>query len=174
MKPYFTIKELSVMVFFAATSALLNAFLPIKAITQTIGIPGPAAGMATLGGIIFVFWIALAYNVIQKKYSAIVTALFIAAFCLITHPWYGVIVPEWFGVYGVVALLSMGASIELINKKFIGGGVGNFVCLIITWIAIGIHTGIWIEPTIFAPIMAIVAFISGSIGAFLANIDMFK
>ncbi len=168
MKSYFTVWELAVMVFFAATSALINAFLPIKSITQAFGIPGPAAGMALLGGIIFVFWIALAYKVIQKKYSAIITALFIAAFCLLIHPWYGVIVPEWFGIYAIIALLSMGASIELFNKKFINAGAGNSLCLIITWVAIGIHTNIWIEP-IFAPVMVIIGFISGYVGAFLAD-----
>ncbi|ODS36092.1 hypothetical protein BEH94_07595 [Candidatus Altiarchaeales archaeon WOR_SM1_SCG] len=169
MKSYFTVWELTVMLFFAATSALINTFLPIKSITQTLGIPGPAAGMALLGGIIFVFWIALAHSVIQKKYSAIVTALFTAAFCLLIHPWYGVIVPGWFGIYAVIALLSIGTSIELINKKFINAGIGNSICLIITWLAIGFHTGIWIEP-IFAPVMLLVGFVSGCFGAFLANI----
>lgn len=172
MKPYFTIKELAVMVFFALISALLST-LPFRPWSQSIGIPGPAVGTSVFGGVVFVFWIALAYNLIQKRYSAIVTSLFIVSFCLIMGPWYGVIKPEWFGIYGIIALLSMGASIELINKKFINGGVGNFLCLIITWAAIGIHTGVWIEP-IFAPVMAIAGFISGCIGAFLANIDLSK
>ena len=169
MKSYFTVQELAVMVALAATSALVNGYLPIKAITQALNIPGPAAGMALLGGIIFVFWIALAYKIIQKKYTAIITALFIAAFCLLMRPWYGIIVPEWFGVYAVIALLFMGLSIELIKKKFINGGVGNILCLMITWVAIGIHASIWIEP-IFAPVMIVIGFISGGVGVFLAEV----
>ncbi|MCK4733793.1 MAG: hypothetical protein KAT65_15165 [Methanophagales archaeon] len=169
MKSYFTVRELAVMVVLASSSALVNGYLPIKVITEALSIPGPAAGMALLGGIIFVFWIALAYEIIRRKYTAMVTALFIASFCLLMRPWYGVIVPEWFGVYAVIALLFMGLSIELIKKRFINGGVGNVLCLIITWVAIGVHTGIWIEP-IFAPVMIVIGFISGGVGVFLAEV----
>lgn len=157
------------MVVLASSSALVNGYLPIKSITQSLDIPGPAAGMALLGGVIFVFWIALAYKVIHKKYSAVVTALLVASFCLLMHPWYGVVVPGWFGVYAIIALLFMGLSIELIKKRFVNGGVGNVLCLIITWIAIGVHTGIWIE-SVSAPVMVIIAgFISGCVGVFLAD-----
>ncbi len=168
MKPYFTVQELAVIVVLSTTSALINGYLPIKSITQTLNIPGPAAGMSLLGGIIFVFWISLAYRIIQKKYTAIVTALFIAAFCLILRPWYGITVPGWFGIYAIIALSSMGISIELIKKKFINGGIGNTLSLIITWAAIGIHTNIWIEP-ILAPAMIIIGFISGCAGIALAD-----
>jgi len=157
------------MAVLSSTSALINGYLPIKSIAQTLGIPGPASGIALLGGIIFVFWIALAYKIIRKKYTAIVTALLIAAFCLLMRPWYGIITPEWFGIYAVIALLSMGISIELIKRRFINGGLGNVLCLIITWIAIGIHTGIWAEP-IFATAMIIIGFISGCAGVFLAEL----
>lgn len=169
MKSYFTVQELAVMVVLATSSALVNGYLPIKSITRTFSIPGPAAGMALLGGVIFVFWVALAYKIIHKKYTAIVTALLVASFCLLMHPWYGVIVPGWFGVYAVIALSSMGVSIELVKSKFINGGLGNSLCLIITWVALGVHTGIWVEP-VSALFMVVLGFVSGCVGVFLADV----
>jgi len=64
-KSYFDVYELGTIALFALGSALLNTYLPIKAFTQWLGIPGPAAGMALLGGFIFVFWVALAQAIIR-------------------------------------------------------------------------------------------------------------
>ncbi len=161
---------------FALASAMLNTYLPIKSITAYLGISGPAAGMAFLGGFIFVFWVALSYGIIRKRYAGIVTSLLIAAFCLLIYPWYGIISPIWFGVYGVIALLSMGIIVELTasasasESKYrgvIGGGTGNATCLGITWVAIGVHAGVWISPR-WAPVLMLAAFASGSAGSLVA------
>ena len=171
-KPYFDAYELLTMVLFAFASALLNTYLPIKSFTAYLGIPGPAAGMALLGGFIFVFWVALAHAIIKRKYAAIVTSLLIASFCLLIAPWYGILSPQWFSIYGVIALLSMGMFVELTGvasklKGVIGGGLGNLSCLGITWIAIGVYAGVWV-PSKYAPILMLAAFVSGSIGALIA------
>ena len=173
-KSYFNVYELGTIALFALGSALLNTYLPIKAFTQWLGIPGPAAGMALLGGFIFVFWVALAQAMIRKRYAGIVTALLTASFCLLIAPWYGIVSPIWFGVYGVIALLSMGIFVELTasesKSKFrgvTGGGLGNVACLGITWIAIGVHAGAWAPPK-YVPILILAAFVSGCVGSLMA------
>ena len=176
LKSYFEVYELSLMLLFALASAMLNTYLPIKAFTQWLGVPGPAAGMALLGGFIFVFWVALAQAMIRKRYAGIVTALLIASFCLLIAPWYGIVSPIWFGVYAIVALLSMAIFVELTapesasKSKFrsvTGGGLGNVACLGITWVAIGVHAGVWALPK-YVPILILAAFVSGCIGSLMA------
>jgi len=175
-KSYFAVYEIGIIALFALASAMLNTYLPIKAFTQYLGIPGPAAGMALLGGFIFVFWVALAHAIIKKKYAGITTSLLIASFCLLIAPWYGIISPSWFGVYGVIALLSIGIFVELTasesKSKFrgvIGGGIGNLACLGITWIANGDHAGVWVPPK-YVPILILAAFISGCVGSLIAHL----
>jgi len=174
-KSYFNVYELGTIALFALGSALLNTYLPIKAFTQWLGIPGPAAGMALLGGFIFVFWVGLAQAIIRKRYAGVVTALLMASFCLLIAPWYGIVLPIWFGVYAIVALLSMAVFVELTasessKSKFrgvTGGGLGNIACLGITWIAIGVHAGAWAPPK-WAPILFLAAFVSGCVGSLMA------
>lgn len=172
-RSYFSLPEWVIIILLALASASLNTYLPIKSITEYLGIPGPAGGMALLGGLIFVLWISLAYQITKKKYSGIITSVFIASICLLIHPWYGVIEPAWFSIYGIAALLGMGVIIELTGFKsswlaIVGGGLGNLACLGITWLAIGFHTSMWI-PSEFAPFLALVAIISGSVGVLLAR-----
>ena len=170
-KPYFTLREWAIIVSLALVSALINTYTPIKSITKYFGIPGPAAGMALFGGVIFVLWISLAHLTIKKKYSGIITSILIAVISLFIHPWYGVISPSWFSLYGILGLGFIGAIIELMSRSYwrgvVGGGLGNLCCLATTWLAIGFHTGTWI-PKEWAPFFIIGAIISGSIGVFLA------
>lgn len=169
---YFDSYDLTMMVMLAFASALLNTYLPIKTITDYFNIEGPAAGMALLGGFIFVFWVALARAIIKKKYVALVTSLLIAALCLLIAPWYGVVSPIWFGVYGIIALLLMGLFVDITasgSKLMIGlgGGLGNLACLGVTLIAIAFHIGV-IASWEVATSLSLVAFISGVIGALIA------
>jgi hypothetical protein len=171
-KSYFTLCEWTIIISLAIVSALINTYIPIKSIIGHFDIPGPAAGMALLGGAIFVLWISLAHQITRKKYSGIITSVIIASICLFIHPWYGVISPSWFSLYGIVGLSCMGVVIELMSRSYwwriIGGGVGNLSCLLITWIAIGFHTGTWVSMK-WAPFLILGAFISGSIGVLAAQ-----
>ena len=172
-KSYFTLREWAIIILLAVASGLINSYLPIKSITEHIGIPGPAAGMALFGGVIFVLWIGLACRITRKKYSGIITSVFIASICLFIHPWYGVVEPAWFSIYAVAALLCMGVIIELTESRsswlaILGGGLGNLSCLVITWLAIGFHTSVWI-PSEFAPFLILAAIVSGSVGVLLAR-----
>ena len=172
-KSYFSLFEWAIIIILALASGLINSYLPIKSITEHIGIPGPAAGMALFGGLIFVLWISLACQITKKKYSGIITSVFIASFCLLIHPWYGVVEPVWFSIYGIAGLLCLGVVIELTGSRsswlaILGGGLGNLSCLAITWLAIGFHTGIWI-PSEFAPLLIFGAIVSGSAGVLLAR-----
>lgn len=171
-KSYFTLREWAVIVLLAVISALINSYLPVKSITEYFGIPGPAAGMALLGGVIFVLWVSLAYRVTGKKYSGVVASLIIAAVCLFIQPWYGVSEPSWFSVYGIVALGCMGVVVEVMSRSYwrsvAGGGLANLSCLAITWLALGFHTGTW-APGKIAPLLGLGAVVSGSIGALIAQ-----
>jgi hypothetical protein len=155
-KSYFTLPEGVIIILLALASASINVYLPIKSIVKYFGIPGPAAGMALFGGIIFVLWMSLACRI-----------------SLLIHPWYGIVSPAWFGIYAFAGLLCMGVIVELMDFKsrrlaIIGGGLGNLSCLIITWLAIGIHTSVWI-PLEFTLFLIFGAIISGSLGVLLAH-----
>jgi|LGOV01.1.fsa_nt_gb hypothetical protein len=172
IKSYFTLSEWVIIVLLALASALINTYVPIKDIVEYFGIPGPAAGMALFGGFIFVLWISLACRIIKKKSSGIITSVFIVSFCLLIHPWYGIVSPIWFSIYGIAGLLGMGILIELTDSKsswlaIFGGGLANLICLVITWLAIGIHTDTWI-PLEFGLILMLAALISGGVGILLA------
>lgn len=171
IKSYFTLSEWVIIVLLAVVSALINTYIPIKSIIEYFGIPGPAAGMALFGGIIFVLWISLACRIIKKKSSGIITSVFIASFCLLIHPWYGIVSPIWFSFYGIFGLLCMGIIVELTDSRsswlaILGGGLGNLACLVVTWVAIGIHAYTWI-PFKFGFILTLAALISGSAGILL-------
>lgn len=172
IKSYFTLSEWVIIVLLALASALINTYVPIKDIVEYFGIPGPAAGMALFGGFIFVLWISLACRIIKKKSSGIITSVFIASFCLLIHPWYGIVSPMLFSFYGIAGLLGMGILIELTDSRsswlaILGGGLANLICLVITWLAIGIHTDTWI-PLEFGLILMLAALISGGVGILLA------
>ncbi len=171
-KSYFTLREWAIIVPLAVIGALINTYLPIKSITEYLGFPGPAAGMALFGGFIFVLWISLAYQVTGKKYSGVAASLIIAVICLFIQPWYGVRDPSWFSIYGIVGLVSMGIVIEVMSRSYwrsaAGGGLANLSCLVITWLAIGFHTHQWV-PGEFAPLLVLAALISGSIGVLIAQ-----
>jgi hypothetical protein len=171
-KSYFTLREWVIIVSLALVSALINTYIPIKSITEHLAIPGPAAGVALLGGVIFVLWISLAHQITGKRYSGIVTSVIIASICLFIHPWYGVVEPFWFSLYGILGLGFMGAVIELMSRSYwrgvVSGGLGNLCCLVITWLAIGFHTGTWVSKE-WAPFFVLGAIISGGIGALIAQ-----
>ena len=171
-KSYFTLREWAIIISSALVSALINTYLPIKSIIAHFNIPGPAAGMALFGGFIFVLWISLARLLTKKKYSGIITSVFIAVICLFIRPWYGIVEPSWFSLYSIVGLGCMGVIIELTSRSYwrgiIGGGLGNLCCLVITWLAIGFHADSWV-PKEWATFLILGAIVSGGIGVLIAQ-----
>ncbi|RLF21636.1 MAG: hypothetical protein DRJ68_03000 [Thermoprotei archaeon] len=159
----------------ALASTLLNMLLPLREFLKALGFPGPAGGMALLGGFIFTFWIVLAHLASGcRRLTALSTALLIPAFSLLVSPWYGVVDPPWFGVYGIIAFAFAGLVVELACRRgvdlkalVLGGGFSNTLCLAVTLLAIGLHTSIW-PPSWFAPISLLSAFTSGALGSLLA------
>ncbi len=167
---YFGPVEWLVIIFMGLLGALLNVYLPIKAMAQALNIPGPAAGMALLGGFIFVLWVCLGRRLTGKKWAGVITAVLIACICLFLRPWYGITSPSWFSIYGIVSLFILGLCVELFRgrREAIGGGLGNFLCLGTTWLAIGFHTHTWPRAE-FIPLLLVASFISGMVGAIIAG-----
>ena len=153
----YSTREICLMFVCASISCLINTY-PIKAILSNLNINAPALGMAIFGGFVFVFWISLAYKIVNKPYSGVFTSLLVVSLCLLISPWYGVVKPEWFGIYGIIAFFAMGVLIEKLN-----GGFGNLACLLITWFALIIHANVKI-PLNIGILLAIISFISGFAG----------
>ena len=172
----FNLKDIAVIFLLAIISAAINTVIPMKTILNNMGIEGPAGGMVFFGGFIFILWISLAPLITKKNFSAVATSVLIPAFCLPISPWYGIIDPPWFGIYGIITFLIVGLIIEVffrLKGDFLGfsmgGGLANFVCVITTWTAIGLHTNKWpIEENL--PIYLIVAFVSGALGSLIAEV----
>jgi len=172
----FNLKDIAVIFLLAIISAAINIIIPMKTILNNIGIEGPAGGMVFFGGFIFILWISLAPLITKKNFSAVATSVLIPAFCLPISPWYGIVDPPWFGIYGILTFLIVGLIIEVFFRLkgdflgfSIGGGLANFVCVIATWTAIGLHTNVWpIEENL--PIYLIVAFVSGALGSLIAEV----
>lgn len=99
--------DLTMMVLFAFVSALLNTYLAIKTFTGYFGIPGPAAGMALLGGFI--------YGIVSPIWFGV----------------YGIIALLLMGFFVDLTWSESKFRVGL------GGGLGNLACLEVTWIASG-------------------------------------
>lgn len=172
--PPITLK-LTIMFLSAAISTSLNLVLPIREVLNILGIPGPAGGIAVFGGFIFTFWIVAAYLIAGcQRLSCLSTAILIPSFCMLFSPWYGVVDPPWFGIYGILAFTVAGAVVEWmyrceggLKSLALGGGLSNMLCYLVTLIAIGAHTDLW-PPQAFIPLNTSLSFTSGLIGSLLA------
>jgi general stress protein CsbA len=168
---YFSFSEWLLILIFALGGALMNSFLPLRAFLEELNMTGPVKGMVLFGGFFFVMWVYLGRKITGKRYAGLATAILLISFCLIMSPWYGVLSPSWFSLYGLFALIVLGICVEFLNGKWdwIGGGIGNLFCLLITWFAFGFHLNIWPEPK-KAPVPLFAAFISGVLGVLCARI----
>jgi hypothetical protein len=168
---YFRFNEWLLILIFALGGALMNSFLPLRAFLDGLNMTGPTKGMALFGGFFFVMWVYLGRKLIGKRFAGLATAIFLISFCLFLSPWYGVLSPSWFSLYGLFALVALGIWVETLYGKWgwIGGGLGNLFCLLITWFAFGFHLNIWAEAK-RAPLPLLIAFISGALGVLVARI----
>ncbi|RLI24630.1 MAG: hypothetical protein DRO52_05285 [Candidatus Hecatellales archaeon] len=172
-----TLKGFAVILISAIISVTINLNIPVKIFLTGLGVSGPAGGMIFFGGIIFTLWITLAHLATDcRRYSGVFTAILIPAFCMLFSPWYGVVDPPWFGIYGLAAFLAEGVIIEMAcraglgyARMAVGGGIANLACLLITWLAIGFHTGNWPSAGLL-PFYLAAALASGAAGALIALI----
>ena len=167
---YFDLEEWSAIVLLALGGTLFNLYLPFKAMAEGLDLPGPAAGTAIFGGLMFVVWISLGRKFTKKRCGGITVAVLLASFSILLRPWYGIISPSFFSIYGIVALFVLGLWIEVFRGRLelIGGGLGNLSCLGITWLAFGIHLDRW-PPSEYVPLLLSSSFLSGIAGVLLAR-----
>jgi hypothetical protein len=135
------------------------------------------------GGITFVFWIYLGHHIIGKKYTALVTSIFIGSVSWIVNPGHTIfpmgytITSHTINITRFAGIFIMGVIIELtIRRRFwlgiIGGGLGNLACVEITWLAFGSKTLLLDKPLLViingAPFIIPCAVISGAAGVILS------
>jgi hypothetical protein len=140
--------------------------------------------MALYGGLFFVFWIFLARQVIDLKYTEIVTAVFLASFALVFNPGYlsedyGVWVPAIIYVIRYVGVLIIGILLHffgpgLSKRSLLAGGLGNLIFAGIIWAAFNFESVCpypwikWLTPPSIT-VYAFAAFGSGMLGVFLGH-----
>lgn len=139
------------------------------------GLRQPASGMALFGGILFVFWAFLGHQIIRKKYSALVTCIFLGSIGWIMNPGFPLaeygITCHMINMTRFCGIVMMGLLIELtIHRTFwlriLGGALGNLACVVITWLALGFDVLMLAVPKV-TPFIIPCAVISGAAGVFL-------
>ena len=147
------------------------------------GLSQPTSNIVLFGGLIFVLWICLGYHIIGKKYSALVTSVFVGSVSWIVNPGHSIVEMDFIILGHVVNIMRfagifiMGLIIELtIRRKFwfaiIGGGLANLACVEISWLAFG-RNAVLLDKVLLAiakgaPFIMPYAVISGAAGALLS------
>jgi hypothetical protein len=147
------------------------------------GLSQPTSKIVLFGGLIFVLWICLGYHIIGKKYSALVTSVFVGSVSWIVNPGHSIVEMDFIILGHVVNIMRfagifiMGVIIELtIRRKFwfaiIGGGLANLACVEISWLAFGSNT-LLLDKVLLAivkgaPFVIPYAVISGAAGVLLS------
>jgi len=209
-KPNFTWRELAIILLLALAGSALDYWL-IKKISADImiwsqqqiaswgpigllqnavaldlkwwGLSQGTSKIVLFGGLIFVLWICLGYHIIGKKYSALVTSIFVGSVSWIVNPGHSIVEFDFIipghvvNIMRFAGIFIMGLIIELtIRRKFwfaiIGGGLANLVCVEILWLALGRNT-VLLDKLLLtivkgAPFIIPYAVISGAAGALLS------
>jgi len=130
-----------------------------------------------------VLWICLGYHIIGKKYSALVTSVFVGSVSWIVNPGHSIVEMDFIILGHVVNIVRfagifiVGVIIELtIRRKFwfgiIGGGLANLACVEISWLAFG-SNALLLDKVLLAiakgaPFVIPYAVISGAAGVLLS------
>ena len=159
------IVKLGTTIIFVAISMWLSILSPSGTFARLLHITTiPCLGLGLLAGPLYILWISLAYR-ICGPWHGVITSIFISSFMLLSGPWYGVTDPSWFGLYGLISFIALGLLTERVN-----GGLASVVCLIINWLGLGIHTGIWPKPLLMTCLVLVTTFFSGLVFDKLASI----
>lgn len=148
----------------AFISIVLSYFMPSGYFSKLANIKNiPCLGLGIFSGVLYIFWIALAREMYGRGYGILVSAI-IVSLLLINGPWYGVVDPPYFGVFGFLSFILMGIATDFIN-----GGVGSVLCLITNWIAFGYFKNVYPKSFPLAVLTISITFFSGFIFDFLAK-----
>ena len=157
--------KLGMTIIFAAISMWLSILLPSGTLARLLHVTTiPCLGLGLLAGPLYVLWISLAYR-ICGPWHGVITSIFTSSLMLLSGPWYGVTDPSWFGLYGLISFIMLGLLTERVN-----GGLASMICLIINWLGLGIHTGIWPKPLHITCLVLVITFFSGLVFDKLASI----
>ncbi len=140
----------------------LLVYLNVKWLVDKIPLTVPFKSLAVFGGIFVVLWVAIAREICGKGFG-ILTAISSVSLCLLVSPWFGIVRPEWFSVFGILSFFFLGLGTDYLN-----GGVGNLSCMLVNWIGVYVlHVAkITLMGVVF---MGIVAFLSGLLGDEMAK-----
>ena len=146
----------------ATAGVLMSCFVPSHSLSKFLGLEVPCLGLGLLSGVLYVFWIALARDVYGRGWGTVVSAL-IVSILLLNGPWYGIVNPPYFGLFGFVSFVLMG-----ILTDFVNGGLGSVVCLATNWLAFWQFKGVTFSLPI-ALIVLLATFVSGFVFDLLAR-----
>lgn len=155
-------EKLLIFIACSYASFTLLIYLNVKSLVDQIPVTVPFKSLAVFGGFFVIFWVVLSYRLCGKWYG-VFTALLTVSMCLLVSPWFGIIRPEWFSVFGLISFTVLGFATEISN-----GGIGNLLCMLINWGAAYMFHVASIT-LIGVLIMSAVAFVSGYIGDMLGK-----
>ena len=140
----------------------LLVYLDVKWLVDKIPLTVPFKSLAVFGGFFVVLWVAIARDICGRGFGTL-TAILSASLCLLVSPWFGIVRPEWFSIFGIISFLALGLATDYVN-----GGVGNLSCMLVNWIgAYAFHVAkVTVEGVV---LMGVVAFLSGLLGDGLAK-----
>ena len=186
---YLVVKDLSLEIMIWSQSQT-GSWGPIGLLKNAVsldmrwwGLSQPASRMILFGGIIFVFWTCLGYRIVGKKYSALVTSIFVGSLSWIVNPGHSsagldfIIPGHIINIARFAGIFFMGLIVELtIRRNFwlsiIGGGLANLACVEISWLAFGTESQflhrLILEMVKGAPFVIPYAVVSGAVGVLIS------
>ena len=148
-------------------SFTLLVYVDVKQFVDRIPLTVPFKSLAVFGGFFVVLWVAMAREICGKGFGTL-TAVLSASLCLLVSPWFGIVRPEWFSVFGILSFLLLGIGTDYFN-----GGIGNLSCMLVNWIGAYLFDVAKITP-LGVMAMGTIAFVSGYMGDVLAHLILSK
>jgi hypothetical protein len=184
-KPYFSFREMLLMLGLALAGAVTFYYFPIPDIEWPGPFMQPGSAYALFGGILFVFWLCLSRVFINKRWAVPVTAVFLASIEGIISPGHlvslhGLASPAVFFIFRYAGILAASVIIELAFRQtfwrqVLYGGAANLLGTGVVWAAFAFEfISPWRWLRLLSPVnwiaYACAAIISGAAGALLAQL----